>query len=69
MVKCYPSENKKMFSKVGIEQYFIAKKQESVLFLAIGIGAIILTLGTDYFAEKRGHEYLNGLRAFTEKSR
>lgn len=47
MVKCYPSENKKMFSKADIEQYFIAKKQESVLFLAIGIRAIILTLGTD----------------------
>lgn len=31
-----------MFSKADIEKYFVAEKQESLLFLCIGIAAIIL---------------------------
>ncbi|HRI19776.1 MAG TPA: hypothetical protein PLA68_02425 [Panacibacter sp.] len=31
-----------MFTKAGIEKYFIAEKQESLLFIAIGIAAIII---------------------------
>ncbi|MBX9783846.1 MAG: hypothetical protein K2X48_11210 [Chitinophagaceae bacterium] len=27
----------------------------------------LLALGADYFAEKRGHEYINGLRSFVNK--
>jgi uncharacterized membrane protein YhaH (DUF805 family) len=33
-----------MFSKTDIEKYFIAEKQESLLFLAIGILAFILAI-------------------------
>lgn len=31
-----------MFSKADIEKYFVAEKQESLLFLCIGVAAIIL---------------------------
>ncbi len=31
-----------MFTKAGIEKYFIAEKQESLLFIAIGMAAIIM---------------------------
>ncbi|MFT3846387.1 MAG: hypothetical protein QM725_15125 [Lacibacter sp.] len=37
------------------------------LGMALAIMAII-ALGADYFAEKRGHEYINGLRAFINKN-
>jgi hypothetical protein len=34
-----------MFSKTEIEKYFIAEKQESLLFLILGIAAIIAAIG------------------------
>lgn len=40
-----------MFTKAGIEKYFIAEKQESLLFIAIGIAAIILA-GLGFFLWK-----------------
>jgi uncharacterized membrane protein len=40
-----------MFSKSDIERYFIAEKQESLLFLIVGIAAIVLGL-LSYFYGK-----------------
>lgn len=33
-----------MFTKAGIEKYFIAEKQESLLFVMLGIAAIVIAL-------------------------
>jgi uncharacterized membrane protein HdeD (DUF308 family) len=38
-----------MFNKTDIEKYFIAEKQESLLFLVIGIIAIILAIAFYFF--------------------
>jgi len=40
-----------MFSKSDIERYFVAEKQESLLFLIIGIIAIALAAGLYYFGK------------------
>ena len=40
-----------MLTKADIEKYFIAEKQESLVFLVIGIAAILLAL-IFYFAVK-----------------
>ncbi len=42
-----------MFSKTDIEKYFIAEKQESILFLLIGIAAVAVSL-IFFFALKTG---------------
>ncbi len=38
-----------MFSKTDIEKYFIAEKQESLLFLVIGIVALVLAIAFFFF--------------------
>jgi hypothetical protein len=38
-----------MFTKTDIEKYFIAEKQESLLFLVLGIAAIILAIAFYFF--------------------
>jgi drug/metabolite transporter (DMT)-like permease len=43
---------------------------EKQFWAGLGIGLFcmaVLALGADYFAEKRGHVYLNGLKAFVNK--
>jgi predicted membrane channel-forming protein YqfA (hemolysin III family) len=44
-----------MFSKGDIEKYFIAEKQESLLFCIVGIGAVLLSL--IFFFNVKKHFY------------
>jgi hypothetical protein len=51
--------------------YFRANADRQ-LWSGLGIGLFImaiLALGADYFAEKRGHVYLNGVKEFVNKGR
>jgi uncharacterized membrane protein YbhN (UPF0104 family) len=56
---------------VGIGLFFYFRNNEIQLFwkgfgLTLAIMAL-LALGADYFAEKRGHVYINGLKNFINK--
>ena len=39
-----PFNNKSMFSKQAIEQYFNAEKKESLLFIGVGLSALLISL-------------------------
>ena len=58
---------------VGLLLFFCFRNNSTQQFWSgLGIGLFcmaLLALGADYFAEKRGHEYLNGLLVFTDKSK
>jgi hypothetical protein len=57
----------------GIALFFFFRKQtDSQFWSGLGLGFFImalLALGADYFAEKRGHVYLKGLKEFTQQPR
>lgn len=56
---------------IGIILFFLFRTNADKQFWAgLGIGLFVmavLALGSDYFAEKRGHVYLNGLKEFVNK--
>jgi hypothetical protein len=45
-----------MFTRTDIEKYFIAEKQESLLFLVIGIIAIILAVAFHFFTRPAAYK-------------
>ena len=45
-----------MFSKTDIEKYFIAEKNESLLFIIIGIAAIVLAIIFFFFIKTNWHK-------------
>ncbi len=52
--------------------FYFRTNSAQQLWSGVGFGLFcmaLLGLCGDYFAEKRGHEYLNGLRAFVTKSK
>jgi uncharacterized membrane protein len=56
---------------IGLFLYFRTNADRQ-LWSGLGIGLFImaiLALGADYFAEKRGHVYLNGVKEFVNKGR
>lgn len=57
---------------IGLLLFFYFRNNSTQQFWSgLGIGLFcmaLLALGADYFAEKRGHEYIDGLRLFTNKS-
>ncbi len=56
---------------IGIGLFFYFRNNtEQQFWSGLGIGLFVmavLALGADYFAEKRGHVYINGLREFVNK--
>jgi uncharacterized membrane protein len=56
---------------IGLFIYF-RKNTDQQFWSGLGIGLFamaILALGADYFAEKRGYIYLNGVKEFVNKSK
>ncbi len=50
--------------------FYFKHKTEQQFWSGLGIGLLVmalLALGADYFAEKRGHVYLNGLKHFVNR--
>ena len=45
-----------MFSKTGIEKYFIAEKNESILFIIIGVATIVLAVIFFFFIKTNWHK-------------
>jgi len=55
---------------LGLILFFYFRQNDEMQFWAgLGIGLLVmavLALGADYFAEKRGHVYMSGLKEFTK---
>ncbi len=50
--------------------FYFRVNTEKQFWAGLGLGLLIMALlglGADYFAEKRGHVYLNGLKNFVQK--